>query len=64
MNITISAKIFADSFPKSLNLTASAAFEVREKTVNLDDVLQNWEKLLEEEGEMIRSAMRYIQIPS
>ncbi len=45
---SFSARVFADSFPEPLSLSASVSIAVNRKEMELADVLPEWEKLLSE----------------
>jgi hypothetical protein len=49
----ISAKVFADTFPEPLALDASITLEVSQRSIKLNDLLPNWEKLLNVKGGVI-----------
>jgi hypothetical protein len=49
-NISVRAKVFADSFPEPLVLEANVRVEVNQSFTDLSDLLPDWEKLLTENG--------------
>jgi hypothetical protein len=49
-NISVRAKVFADSFPEPLVLEANVRVEVNQSFTDLADLLPDWEKLLTENG--------------
>jgi hypothetical protein len=54
--VTISAKVFADTFPEPFVLEASVSLDVQQTTAKLDDLLPNWNDLLEREEKSLRLA--------
>ena len=46
--LSISAKVFADSFPEPLLLQANVSVEAKQTSVSLENLLPNWEKILRE----------------
>lgn len=51
--LSVSAKVFADTFPEPLALDASITLEVSQRSIKLNDLLPNWEKLLNVKGGVI-----------
>lgn len=47
-NLSIKAKIFADSFTEPFVLEADLKIEVRQKDISLQNLIPKWEKLIEE----------------
>lgn len=48
--ISIFARVFGDSFPEPLTLKASVSIQVKEKEVGLEDLVPEWERLLQEKS--------------
>jgi hypothetical protein len=47
--VTISAKVFADSFPEPFVLKASLSIEARQSVIKLKELLPEWEKLVSDD---------------
>jgi hypothetical protein len=47
-NISIRAKVFADSFPEPLVLEAIVRIEAKQSFTDITNLLPDWEKLLRE----------------
>jgi len=45
--LSISARVFGDSFPEPFTLKASVSLEVKQKEMALAEVIPEWEKLLD-----------------
>ncbi len=48
-NLSIKAKVFADSFPKPFVLEADVSIEAKQSSAELEDILPDWESFLRRE---------------
>ena len=50
ITLSLSARVFADSFPEPLLLEAEVKIEVKQKNMTLNDILPKWKELIEEKA--------------